>query len=287
MSRTPVRRLLHFLILLLAVYIALSFALYFGQRWLIYLPTQASEPAMLQLATNSGVQPWRDLNHEIIGWRRPPRSGFKAANRLMVFHGNAGCALMRTHFIDGFERVHDGRFWEVVLFEYPHFGARPGQLGEISITNAARSALAQLFDEDSRPLFLLGESLGSGPACSLAASAPRDVAGLFLITPYRSLTAMAHHRFPMFPTQWILRDQWDNENALRNFRGRVAMLLAASDEVIPVAQGQLLFAGLTCPKRLWVIPGVTHNGLPFAQIAPWWNEVSDFLADRHSDNRER
>jgi len=50
-----------------------------------------------------------------------------AANRLMFFHGNAGYALMRTQYPFNFERLDGGKSWEVYLFEYPGFGARPGR----------------------------------------------------------------------------------------------------------------------------------------------------------------
>ena len=48
--------------------------------------------------------------------------------------------------------------------EYPGYGARPGPTSEQAIKSAAERALKQLLAQDSRPLYLLGESLGSGVA---------------------------------------------------------------------------------------------------------------------------
>jgi pimeloyl-ACP methyl ester carboxylesterase len=262
---------------LLAAYLLAALALYLGQRWLIYLPMRAPEATMGAVAADAGLRPWRDSAGTIIGWRSQHAGGEVASNRLLVFHGNAGYALMRIHFVHGFESIDNGAAWEVTLFEYPHFGARPGTLGEKSIRAAAIEAVRQMKSEDSRPLFVLGESLGSGPACAVAAQEPQAVAGIVLITPYRSLAAMAHHRFPMFPTGWILRDRWDNDRELRQVRGPVAVLLAEHDEVIPIAQGRALFDSVAGPKRLWVLPGATHNTLPYELTAAWWREVSVFL----------
>jgi pimeloyl-ACP methyl ester carboxylesterase len=267
---------------LVLLYLVVAAGLYLGQRWLIYLPSRTSETAMLALASDSGLRPWRDPAGAIIGWRSLPAGGERGRHRLLVFHGNAGFAVMRSHFVRGFEAIDNGATWEVTLFEYPHFGARPGALGERAIRSAANEAVAQMWKEDDRPLFLVGESLGSGPACALAGNPAQRVAGLFLITPYRSLAAMAHHRFPMFPTRFILRDRWDNDVELADFHGRVAVLLAADDEVIPVAQGRALFDVAREPKRLWTIPRATHNTLPFAPDAAWWREVSTFLVGSSS-----
>ena len=262
---------------LLTAYALAALALYLGQRWLIYFPMRAPEDTMLAFAADTGLKPWRDASGQIVGWRsRSPRQE-PAKNRLLVFHGNAGYALMRFHFVHGFESIDDGAAWEVTLFEYPHFGARPGQLGEQSIRASAADAVRQMLTEDQRPVFLLGESLGSGPACAMLEHTPERIAGVFLITPYRSLSAMAHHRFPFFPTSWILRDRWENETGLAQFSGPVAVLLAAHDEVIPVAQGRALFDRAPGPKRLWIIPGATHNTLPFDPGSAWWREVSAFL----------
>lgn len=265
------------LTLLLVTYAAVVVLLYVAQRRLIYLPARGTEQEMRALASDLGVLPWHDTSGAIIGWKAQPRSGIEPANRLVVFHGNAGFALARTHFIAGFGNLDGGKTWDVHLFEYPGFGARRGALGEKPFTDAARNALAQLAAADARPIFLLGESLGSGLACALARAEPSKVGGLLLITPYLRLVDVARHHYPFVPVRLLLRDRWENEAALREFHGRVAVLLAGNDEVIPVAQGRQLFAAANQPKRLWVIAGAMHNRLPFEPSAPWWREVSDFL----------
>jgi pimeloyl-ACP methyl ester carboxylesterase len=264
---------------LLVIYLVAGLALYLGQCWLIYLPSRLSQAAMLALANEAGLRAWRDSAGTVIGWRSAPAGGEVGRNRLLVFHGNAGFAVMRAHFVRGFEAIENGASWEVTLFEYPHFGARPGALGDKAIRAAANDAVQQMWKEDERPLFLLGESLGSGPACALAANSEHRIAGVFLITPYASLAAMAHHRFPMFPTRWILRERWDNDAEIAKFPGPVAVLLAGGDEVIPVTQGRALFDAAPGPKRLWIIPAATHNTLPFDSGAAWWREVSQFLLE--------
>ena len=246
------------------------------QRRIIYFPFYKSETAMQAEANGLGCRPWRDSEGKIIGWKSK-RDQSRAANRLVLFHGNTGYALYRTHYIDGFEQLGDGNLWEVYLFEYPGYGARPGELGQQPFIDAGLQAIRTLKAQDSRPIYLLGESLGSGLASSMAERSPDDVAGLFLLTPYARLGDVAAHRFGFLPVRMMLRDPWDNVAALRNYHGPTAMLVAGDDDVVTAPQGQLLFDSYGGPKRLWTIPGATHNTVDFSATAAWWHEVSDFL----------
>jgi len=248
------------------------------QRRIIYFPFHKSETDMIAEGNSLRCRPWRDANGTIIGWKSA-RDHSAAANRLVLFHGNTGFALNRTHYLDGFEQLDGGRLWEVYLFEYPGFGARPGDLGETPFIDAGLQAMKTLKAEDSRPIYLLGESLGSGLASALAQREAKSVAGLFLLTPYARMGDVAARRFGFLPVRLMLRDPWDNLTALRDYHGRAAMLIAEEDEVVTAGQGRLLFDNYTGPKRMWMEPGATHNTVDFSANAPWWHEVSDFLLD--------
>ena len=185
---------------------------------------------------------------------------------------------MRTHYIDGFQRLDNGQRWEVYIFEYPGYGARSGKLGQEPFTEAGREAIDTLKAADARPIYLLGESLGSGLASALAQRRPKDIAGLFLFTPYARMSDVAAHRFGFLPVRLMLRDPWDNLSPpCADYHGPMAMLIADEDEVVTAAQGRLLFENYPGPKHLWTEPGATHNTVDFSFDAPWWREVSDFL----------
>ncbi len=246
------------------------------QRRIIYFPFHKPEAAMLAEAGDVGAVPWRAAEGAIIGWKSPARAQ-PAANRLVVFHGNAGYALHRSYYRQAFERLDGGRLWEVFLLEYPGYGARPGALGEASFIAAGQRALAELQAADSRPIFLLGESLGSGLASALAAREPQRVAGVFLITPFARLGDVAAQRYWFLPVRLMLRDPWDNVAALRSYPGPLAVLVAGKDEVVTAAQGKLLHETFARRKLLLVDLEARHNTVDFSPDAPWWREVSDFL----------
>jgi len=241
------------------------------QRQLIYFPSVAAEPDQLQEAAAVGLKPWRDEDGALIGWHsvadRPD------APRMLVFHGNAGYALHRSYFVQGFQ----SQGWKVYLFEYPGYGARSGTPSEDDIKNAATGALELLLGHGERPLYLAGESLGSGVASYLAASHPQQVKGLLLITPFTALTDVAAHHYPYLPVRTLMRERYDSVAALTRYRGPAAFLLAGSDEVVPVELGRELHDGFGGAKWLRVEPGAGHNSLPYHPDAPWWGEVSNFL----------
>lgn len=258
------------------VYLGFFLLLVALQRQFMYFPTRGSEQELLDAAGGLKLLPWRDSAGRLIGWRSR-HDGQMPRNRLVVFHGNAGHALQRDYFAEGFTALEKGNLWEVYLFEYPGYGARPGTPKEKEFLAAARAALAPLLREDTRPVFLLGESLGTGVATQAAAAFPEAVAGLFLVTPFTNLPDVAAHHHPIFPVRPFVWDRYASDEALKRYRGRVAFLLTGQDEVVPLRLGRRLYDGYAGPKRLWIQEDVMHNTIDYSPGAGWWREISGFL----------
>ncbi len=243
------------------------------QRQLIYYPEVAAEDILLRAASGIGLRDWRDQDGELIGWRTP--TGGEAPRRVVVFHGNAGYALHRQYYAAGF--LAQDPNWNVYLFEYPGYGARPGEPSEDDIKAAASRALEGLLASDARPVYLVGESLGSGVASYLASSFPEQVRGLLLVTPFTSLTDVAATHYGFLPVRTLLSERYDSMEALSHYRGPVAFLVAGSDEIVPATLGQKLYNSYGGPKWLRVEAGAGHNSLNLYPRADWWREALDFL----------
>jgi uncharacterized protein len=243
------------------------------QRQLIYFPSKAQADVLSELASRMGLQAWRDNAGEAIGWKSP--GDHNARYRMLVFHGNAGYALDRDYFVTGLRAL--GNQWDVFLFEYPGYGAREGTPSEVNFKATATQALEVLLAVDSRPVFITGESLGSGVASFLASNFPNEVAGLLLVTPFSSLADVAAHHYPFLPVRTLLSERYDSREALSHYAGPVAFLLAGRDEVVTSELGQRLYDSYSGPKWLHVEARAGHNTLPYNPGAPWWGEVSNFL----------
>jgi uncharacterized protein len=268
LKSTTSRRMFTALLIGLGAYALLCALIGLGQRRFIYFPTKAPEPALLESAAQARLEPLRNRTGERIGWMRRS-SAAPARLRVLIAHGNAGCAVHRGHYADAFASARA----EVFILEYPGYGDRPGKPNEASFHQAAEEAFALLAEQG--PLHLLGESLGTGVATGLAARHPDQVAGLLLVAPYNNFTDLAQRHMPLLPVRWILRDRFPSDVFLRSYRGPVAVLLAGRDEVVPNELGRSLFDGYQGPKRLWVDEQATHNSV-CDQPPEFWSEVVEF-----------
>jgi hypothetical protein len=280
-SRPPIRtrkRLMFNLVFIFgSLYLAAFLMLASMQRTFMYHPERGDEKRFLELAKDEKVQPWRDAQNNLIGWHRV--LDVPAKNRLLILHGNGGHALTRTYFMDGLGALDNGATWEFYALEYPGYGWRDGQHTEAEIVADAEKALQLLTKNNSRPVFIAGESLGTGVACLLAAKYPGKVRGLFLVTPFTSTVDVAQGRFIVFPVGLALQDKYRAADALKKYNGRVAVLLAGKDIVVPTHFGQKLFDKYRGTKKLWIQSEAGHNTLDYNPRAQWWREVSNFLLD--------
>jgi uncharacterized protein len=247
------------------------------ERSMIYFPQTAPEARLVEQAASENLVPWRTENGERIGWMTPPADAADSRPAVVVFHGNAGHAAHRAYYARGFAAATRDAPWQVYLFEYPGYGSRPGAPSESALTAAALAAVQSVRAASPRPLYLVGESLGGGVACAVAAQHPEHIHGLLLVTPFSSLQAVAQEHYPAWLVGLLLRERYDNVTALSRYRGPVAVLLAGRDEVVPATLGRALYDSYGGPKRLWVQEASTHNTLSFDPRARWWREVVDFL----------
>ncbi len=253
------------------LYAALCVLVYLAQRSLLYFPAHASAEAALAHAQRVKLQAWRDEAGGLLGWR-PPAT---APVRILVFHGNAGSALWRDYY----NVALGGAAREVILFEYPGYGARPGVVTQASLVEAGTAAVARLRREVPGPVWLLGESLGSAVASQVVARDPAAVAGLILVTPLARVEDVAATHYPFLPVRWLLQDRWDSVAALAAWHGPTAVLIASEDEVVGAEQGRTLARSLTPAPRVWEQAGATHNRVDFRSGATPWPEIRA-LVDR-------
>jgi hypothetical protein len=193
---------------------------------------------------------------------------------LVLFHGNGGTATDRDFYLKPFMDLG----FRVILAEYPCYGGRPGKVGEKSFVADGLKTLQKAHEQFGDPLYLVGESLGCGVAAAIAKHTRTPVAGIILITPWDSLEAVAKSLFPFLTVKTLLTDQYDSMANLASFRGKIAVVGAEHDEILPIQHALNLYASLPeGKKRLWVIQGAGHNDWPYHAEASLFKEITDFL----------
>jgi len=260
---------------LLAVAIGMGVLFYALQRQMMYYPMQAEESRLLPMAEEVGLQPWKTADGAIIGWKTPVRP--EAVNRLLIFHGNAGFALHRHSLIELLSATAAGKTFQFFILEYPGYGAREGSPSEENFVAAALEAAEQLNQDLNGKLLLLGESIGSGVACGVASQLSPAPAGLLLLTPFDSMASVASHHYPWLPVSLILKDRYESRLALESYKGRLVVVLAENDRVVPAVFGQRLFDSYEGSKRLWEVAASGHNDLLGQLDRRQWQEMLQFL----------
>lgn len=243
------------------------------QDKLLYYPS-LSAPTTDELKAE-GLQLWEASAGDYRGLVATGEAAFPNGT-VVVFHGNGGGAIDRGFYVQELGALG----FRVILAEYPAYGGRPGRLGEETFVRDAVETVRRAARYDG-PLYLLGESLGCGVATGVARELPAEIDGLILITPWESLAAVAQRYYPFLPVRLFLTDSYNNVANLAAYRGRIAVVGAANDEIIPVEHARALFAALPGPaKQFWTIPTAGHNDWPVFVRADWWQELLAFVASR-------
>lgn len=162
---------------------------------------------------------------------------------------------------------------DVFIVEYPGYGKRPGSPSEASLDEAAEEAFDLL--ATNRPIYLVGESLGTGVATYLAGKHPDEVAGVVLLAPYNHRSAVAQAHIRIFPVASLLCDKFPSDEYLRAYHGPVAILISGKDGVVPERFGRRLYDSYDGPKQLWEFPKGHHETAMF-QPAEIWREIMAF-----------
>jgi len=240
------------------------------QDSMLYYP-EASVPSQAQLAADH-IRFWPSGPAGYRGFIGADGSGDQGT--VIVFHGNAGTAADRLYYTEAL----GSQGYRVILAEYPGYGKREGALGEKSLVDDARATVRMALQRYGEPVFLLGESLGCAVAAGVAADASLRVGGLLLFTPWDTLLAVAKAHFRFLPVGLFLKDRYDNGGNLKAFQGRIAVVGAERDDIVPIRHAAALYRSLPGPgKRMWTLAGVGHNDWPLAVDAGKWREFMDYL----------
>jgi pimeloyl-ACP methyl ester carboxylesterase len=259
-----------FFLYALAAYLVICLIAFAFQRKMLYFPLK------------NKISEWHALELGLRYW--PAYEDYRGFTSLaepadpkgtvIVFHGNAGSAVHRDYYL----RALSKRSLRVILAEYPGYGGRIGNPSETILVADALETIRLAHQEFGEPLYLWGESLGCGVVSGAVAKTTIPIQGLILFLAYDSIAEVAQTHYGYLPARWFLLDRYDNVANLQGYDGKIAVILAGNDEVIPVRHGQKLYNSLTADKKLWVFEDATHNVMPIGADLPWWEEVIVFVS---------
>ncbi len=241
-------------------------ALWWGQERLIFqpVPLPADHRFDLPADVHEATVDVPGARLHALHLRLPQPDGL-----VFYLHGNAG------NLASWFVNLDFWRGLNVDLFmvDYRGFGKSSGRITSqaqlLADVQAAWQAVAPAYA--GRPVVLAGRSLGTGLAAhlasDLAAALPADQrpVQLLLVSPYRSLQALADAHYPLVPGA-LLRYPLRTDQALRALaaapgrRPSVVLLHGAQDTLIPADHSTAL-AALVPGAQVGITPGAGHADL--------------------------
>ena len=235
-------------------------ALYLVQRSLLY-PVPNRQPNLEGTSVEKVRLAVRGVS--TYGLFLPARPLATPAPLIVFSHGNAEIA---GDWLLDFSEV---RSWaSVLLIEYPGYGGADGAPTESSIVETMHAAYDWAANDprlDPQKVVAYGRSLGGGAAARLAAD--RKVAALILESSFTSVADFAR-RF--LAPRVLVRDLFDNRDALKAYRGPLLLIHGSRDNIVPIAHAREL-AALVPGARLHEID-CGHNDCPRQ-----WPAIRQFL----------
>ncbi|MDD1626324.1 MAG: alpha/beta hydrolase, partial [Methylococcaceae bacterium] len=163
---------------ILLYYLLFLLILFCFQRKLMYFPDKHSIEQQQELAEQLNLKLWPSIDNYLGLISKSTKTASKGT--IVVFHGNAGSAINRIYYLQALENLG----YRVILAEYPGYGARKGSPSETTLISNGVETLKQALHDFGGPVFLWGESLGSGVVGGIMQTGQIQVKGIVLVAPF-------------------------------------------------------------------------------------------------------
>jgi pimeloyl-ACP methyl ester carboxylesterase len=272
-SPTPRRRRRRALVLL-AAYLVLSLLIVFtgcADRLILFpstqrIPLPGLSRVEIDVPSAKPIEAWIGRSRAVA------RGGAEPEAYCLEFTGNASRGEEMAYYSSGEWGDLPVEVWAV---NYPGYGGSPGPARLKSIPPAALAAYDALAKKaNGKPIFLLGQSLGSAAALHVAAHRPGGCAGVLLSNPppLRQLIWRRHGWWNLWllatPVALSVPSELDSlANARRVTAAPAIFVLAGRDTVVPAKYQEQVFAAYAGPKRAIRVADIDHNDpLPDADL---------------------
>ena len=247
-----------FLILAACLYAGITALVYFRQSSLIYYPNIAgrnldASPQQIGLAFED-VELLTEDKVRLHGWFIPSDN---ARGTLLFFHGNAGNISHRLDSIAIFNRMN----LDVFIFDYRGYGQSQGRVSETGTYLDAEAAWFYLVETraiDADEIIVFGRSLGASIAAWLASR--HRPAALILESSFSSVPSMAQRLYPFLPVKWLSNFSYDTRQYVSRIDCPLLVAHSKHDEIIPYAEGRLVFDAAPADKQFLDMRGGHNDG---------------------------
>jgi len=252
-------------------FVMVGCVLYFVQDKIVFHPSRypdgdpllsGRQRVRLEFSTRDGAQ--------VAYYQAPANGADKVPERFwLMFCGNASLTLHNTFLAEAPGDDASRQSVSFLFVEYPGYGECAGKASRQGIHRSVDAAVAALADHLDADVDLMWERAGAfghslGAAVALETAAAHGIEDVVVVSPFRSIEAMASRTTGAPVSGWI-RHNFDNEVALQTvatFDGAdVHLFHGADDNIIPVEMGRDLAAAHPDVVTYHEIAGTRHNDI--------------------------
>lgn len=232
-------------------YVLVVIALYFFQEKMLFYPMGSAYgncPEMTRknarAVSKQGIRYYMKEKKDAVSW-------------IVIFYGNGGSACDRGYFLDLLDKIPVN----IVVFEYPGYGRDNNRPGEKIILVQALALIQEIKRANTSllPIYLLGESLGTGVATFVASKT--QVSGLILVSAYTSISALAQKHYPFFPVRILLRHPFRADLWAQKVFAPVLIFHGKNDDIIPIEFSREQIGNFKGKSELVELDNCGHNDI--------------------------
>jgi len=250
---------------------------------LLYYPTQGQyfNPKKIPLQYDDIFITGKD-GRKIHAWYF--HSPTKSKGTFLFFHGNG--ENLTSHFIGLHWLPSEG--YSYLIFDYPGYDKSEGEPTPESTVEAGKEVLRWLVkNKEEGPLYIYGQSLGGNIALRVALEMKGEVPlkavivdGTFASYQEVGRSILAKHWLTWLiqPLSYVvLSDKYAPKPLADLSPIPLLVIHGVQDPVIPVEQGEKLYAQAPEPKNLWLLPYGTHGDSFFTEDGIYRQKLLDYL----------
>ena len=247
-----------FLLVAVCLYAGIIALVYFRQSSLLYYPDIAGRglhatPQQIGLAFED-IELLTEDGVRLHGWFIP---GDDARGTLLFFHGNAGNISHRLDSIAIFKRMN----LDVFIIDYRGYGQSQGRVSEAGTYRDAEAAWSYLVETRgvaADRIVVFGRSLGASIAAWLASR--HTPAALIVESSFSSVPSMGQRLYPFLPVKWLSSFSYDTRQYVSRIECPLLVVHSRTDEIIPYAEGRLVFDAAPADKQFLDLRGGHNDG---------------------------
>jgi len=200
---------------------------------------------------------------------------------ILYFHGNGEVACDYDYYAQ--EYIEIGA--NLLVADYRGYG-RSGGIPTLSSTVGDS---LKIFDSlykgtlsyGPKPI-IMGRSLGSMSALTIASQRPDDLSGLIIESGFPAITRVLRHLGLSYTYSVSSGLEKSCLDIVSSILSPTLVIHGSDDELIPFSEGQLLYQTLSSKvKTLLTVAGAGHNDILLTGKAKYYNAIGEFIKPLH------